>query len=41
MEEAKARGKFRRLVPLDKIGWENPVYNMKNHPRFDINELLK
>ncbi|HJX03377.1 MAG TPA: flavodoxin domain-containing protein [Dehalococcoidia bacterium] len=41
MLEAEARGKFRRLVPLDKIGWDNPVYKMKNHPRFDINKLLK
>ncbi len=41
LAEAEAKGKFRRLVPLDKVGWDNPVMYMKKHPRFDINELMK
>jgi hypothetical protein len=38
LDEAEATGKFRRLVPLDKIGWDNPIFKIKQHPRFDIEE---
>ncbi len=41
LEEAEAKGKFRRLVPLDKIGWDNVIYKMTRHPRFAIEELEK
>ena len=41
LDEAEAKGKFRRLVPLDKIGWDNPIFKMQNHPRFNIKELLE
>jgi NAD-dependent dihydropyrimidine dehydrogenase PreA subunit len=37
LEEAikvfEARGEFRRLVPIEDIGWDTPVYKLK-HPRF-------
>lgn len=38
LAEAEAKGRFRRLVPLDKVGWDNPVYKNPNHPRFVIEE---
>jgi ferredoxin len=38
LAEAEAKGRFRRLVPLDKVGWDNPVYKNPNHPRFAIEE---
>ena len=38
LAEAKAKGRFRRPVPLDKVGWDNPVYKNPNHPRFVIEE---
>lgn len=41
LEEAEKKGKFRRLVPLDKIGWNNPIWKMKKHPRFNIEELYE
>lgn len=41
LEEAEAKGKFRRLVPMDKIGWDNIIYKMTRHPRFSIEELEK
>ncbi|WP_258360214.1 4Fe-4S dicluster domain-containing protein [Moorella sulfitireducens] len=34
LAEAEAEGKFRRLVPLDKVGWDNPVFKKQNVPRF-------
>lgn len=39
LEEAEARGRFRRLVPLDKIGWDNLIYKIDRYPRFSIEEL--
>lgn len=36
---AEQKGKFRRLVPLDKVGWDNPIWKMTNHPRFNIKDL--
>jgi Fe-S-cluster-containing hydrogenase component 2/flavodoxin len=41
LAEAEAKGKFRRLTPLDKIGWDNLIYKIKRHPRFSIEELEK
>ena len=38
LAEAEAQGRFRRLVPLDHVGWDNPVYKNPNHPRFVIAE---
>jgi Fe-S-cluster-containing hydrogenase component 2 len=37
LKEAEAQGRFRRLVPEDKIGWDTPVYKVYNrHPAFII-----
>ncbi len=41
LAEAEAKGRFRRLTPLDKIGWDNLIYTIKRHPRFSIEELEK
>jgi flavodoxin/Fe-S-cluster-containing hydrogenase component 2 len=50
LNAAEKAGKFRRLVPLDKIGWNNIVYKNPNAPRvrlkaenypYEINELEK
>jgi flavodoxin/ferredoxin len=38
LEEAEANGRFRRLVPLDQIGWDNIIYDNPKHPRFVIDE---
>jgi ferredoxin/flavodoxin len=38
LAEAEAKGHFRRLVPLDRVGWGKPVYKNPNHPRFVIEE---
>jgi hypothetical protein len=35
---AEANGRFRRLVPLDEVGWDHPVYKNPNYPRFAIEE---
>lgn len=37
INEAEAKGRFRRLVPLDAIGWDNPWYKVKQPPRFKRN----
>jgi hypothetical protein len=39
LEEAEAEGRFRRLIPMDKIGWDTPVYKIKKRPIFDIKEI--
>ena len=41
LDEAEKTGKFRRLVPLEEIGWDNPIFKMQQTPRFDINELVE
>lgn len=41
LNEASAKGHFRWLVSLDEIGWDNPIYRMRNNPRFNIKELLE
>ncbi len=38
LAEAEATGRFRRLVPLDKIGWDNYVYRIQKPPRYVIEE---
>jgi ferredoxin len=35
---AEAQGRFRRLVPLDQVGWDNLVYRNPKAPRFVIEE---
>jgi NAD-dependent dihydropyrimidine dehydrogenase PreA subunit len=41
LREAEAEGRFRRLVPLSEIGWDNPVFGIERTPRFDIEDLLE
>jgi len=39
LEEAEKEGTFRRIVPLDKVGWDTPYYMVHNkHPRYVIPE---
>ena len=38
LAEAEAKGRFRRHVPLDKVGWDNIIYKNPKHPRFVIEE---
>ena len=38
LAQAEAAGKFRRHIPLDKIGWDNIVCDNPNAPRFIIDE---
>ena len=38
LEEAEAKGKFRRLTSLDEVGWDNPIWKIKKAPRFVIEE---
>jgi ferredoxin len=37
LRKAEASGRFRRLVPLDEIGWDNIVMNNPNAPRVVLN----
>lgn len=32
----EAKGRFRRLVPLEKVGWDTPWYKVSSHPRVVI-----
>ena len=41
LAKAEEEGRFRRLTPLDKVGWDNIIYTIKRHPRFSIEELEK
>jgi flavodoxin/NAD-dependent dihydropyrimidine dehydrogenase PreA subunit len=37
LKEAEAKGKFRWIVPEDKVGWDTPIYKLyPNHPRWII-----
>lgn len=37
LAEAEAQGRFRRLVPEEKVGWDTPIYKVYNkHPRVII-----
>ncbi|HVN96492.1 MAG TPA: flavodoxin family protein [Syntrophorhabdaceae bacterium] len=39
LAQAEAEGRFRRLVPLEKVGWDTPYYKVHNkHPRFVVPE---
>jgi len=39
LADAEAKGRFRWLTPLDKVGWDNLIYKMEKHPRFSVEEL--
>jgi flavodoxin/NAD-dependent dihydropyrimidine dehydrogenase PreA subunit len=34
--DAEGHGNFRRLVPLDKVGWKSHKYEVKGHPRLKV-----
>jgi hypothetical protein len=34
LEAFEAKGRFRRLVPLEDIGWDTPVWKLKKPPRY-------
>ncbi|MFC1901867.1 EFR1 family ferrodoxin [Chloroflexota bacterium] len=36
LELAEAKGRFRRLVPLDDVGWDTPWYKVSTHPRLVV-----
>lgn len=36
LEKAEAQGRFRRLVPLEDIGWNTHWYQASGHPRYVI-----
>ena len=37
LADTEARGRFRRLISLDKLNWETPIFQVYNtHPRFII-----
>lgn len=39
LNQAEAEGRFRRLVPVEAIGWDTPFYKIHNqHPRYVIPE---
>lgn len=38
LNKAEKTGRFRRLVPIDKVGWGNPVYKNPNAPRVVLKE---
>jgi flavodoxin/NAD-dependent dihydropyrimidine dehydrogenase PreA subunit len=39
LAKAEAEGRFRRLIPLDKVGWDTPYYKVySQHPRYIIPE---
>jgi flavodoxin/ferredoxin len=38
IEKYEAAGRFRRLVPVDKLGFDHPVFLNKNAPRVLLNE---
>jgi ferredoxin len=42
LEKAEAEGSFRRLVPLDKIGYDTPIFKLHNkHPQWVIGKGLQ
>jgi len=41
LREAEERGTFRRLVQMDEIGWDDPIFRIERTPRFDIHDLLE
>jgi hypothetical protein len=38
IEKYEAVGRFRRLVPMDKIGFDHPIFMNKNAPRIVLDE---
>ncbi|MEM3601745.1 MAG: EFR1 family ferrodoxin [Candidatus Bathyarchaeia archaeon] len=36
LKEAEEKGRFRRLTPIEKIGWYTPLYKIPKIPRFTI-----
>jgi flavodoxin/ferredoxin len=38
IEKYEAAGRFRRLTPIDKIGFDHPIFMNKNAPRIVLNE---
>jgi len=38
IEKYEAAGRFRRLVPVDKLGFDHPIFLNKNAPRMVLNE---
>ncbi|MEM3697321.1 MAG: EFR1 family ferrodoxin [Candidatus Bathyarchaeia archaeon] len=34
LAEAEAKGRFRRLIPIEKIDWTKPLYKIQKIPRF-------
>ncbi len=38
IEKYEAAGKFRRLVPLNQVGFDHPIYLNTNAPRFVLND---
>jgi hypothetical protein len=36
--EAEAEGRFRRLVPIDKLGFDNTIFMNPNVPRLVLKE---
>jgi hypothetical protein len=37
LAQAEAEGHFRRLVPIEKVGWDTPYYKVySKHPRYVI-----
>jgi Fe-S-cluster-containing hydrogenase component 2/flavodoxin len=41
VDQREAQGRFRRLVPAEKLGIYGPVMNIQRHPKFNINELMQ
>jgi formate hydrogenlyase subunit 6/NADH:ubiquinone oxidoreductase subunit I/flavodoxin len=38
LNKNEAKGKFRRLVSLDQVGWDNPIWTNKNLPRIKFKD---
>jgi hypothetical protein len=37
LDKVEAEGHFRRLIPIEAIGWDTPFYKVHNsHPRYII-----
>lgn len=39
LSRAEEAGRFRRLVPLDEVGWDTPIYTIKKHPVINIADI--
>ncbi len=37
--DAEKMGKFRRVIPINQVGWDNLIMYMTHHPRFNIKDL--